>query len=247
MMIYGFFFFKKIIISQENIKMKKAGISTKTIKFIKDITKNNNRDWFAENKERYLEAKADVEAFGDALVAEMQKHDNIEKIKVYRIYRDVRFSKDKTPYKDFMSAYVERATKWLRGGYYFHLQPGHYFVGGGFWSPNKEDLARIRYELAADPDRFRKILNAKKFKEHFGTLQGDQLKTAPKGYDRDHPAIDLLRYKQFLVSEPFTEKEVTSPEFLGRVVKNFKAMRPFFDFMSDTLTTDSNGEPLWDS
>jgi len=115
------------------------------------------------------------------------------------------------------------------------------FFAGGFWGPNAADLKRIRTEFAHDPEIFQKILNSESFKSNFGTLQGEQLKTKPKGFDVDHPAIDLLRYKQFLVIKRFTDKEVLSPQFLELALDAFKNMRPFFDYMSEVLTTDANG------
>ncbi|MEM9821375.1 MAG: DUF2461 domain-containing protein [Bacteroidota bacterium] len=213
-------------------------------KFLKDLDKNNNRPWFNENKDRYLVAQQSMKAFTETLVNEMSYHDNIEGIRLHRIYRDVRFSKDKTPYKARFSGGMKRATKWLRGGYYFHIQPGNSLLAGGFWGPNSPDLKRIRQEIAADAKPLRKIIKAAKFKKYFGELQGDQVKTAPKGYAKDHPNIDLLRYKQFLLIHPFTDEEVQQKNFMKELVKGYKNMRPFFDYMSEVLTTDSNGVPI---
>ncbi len=120
---------------------------------------------------------------------------------VFRIYRDVRFSKDKSPYKTHFSGSLKRATKQLRGSYYFHLEPGPCFVGGGFWGPEPDDLNFIRLYLALNPAPLRKILKSKSFKSNFGELQGEKLVNVPKGFEKDHPAADLLRYKQFLISK----------------------------------------------
>ncbi|MFT5595427.1 MAG: hypothetical protein ACI8QH_000208 [Flammeovirgaceae bacterium] len=216
-------------------------------KFLKDIEKNNNRDWFAENKPTYVDAHEHFKALAETINAGMQKQDHIEKMKLYRIYRDVRFSKNKAPYKNSFSGGFSRATKALRGGYYFHLQPaGKSMVGGGFWQPEASDLQRVREEIASDVAPLRKILNSASFKKHFGKLEGQQLKTAPKGYPKDHPDIDLLRYKSFVVSHYFTDEEVLSPGFAEEVLKYFKATRPFFDYMSEVLTTDINGASLLD-
>lgn len=164
---------------------------------------------------------------------------------MFRIYRDVRFSKDKSPYKTHWSGSFKRASKYRRGGYYFHIEPGNQsFIAGGFWAPNKEDLARIREEIAQAPDEFREIIETKTFVDTFGSLQGEQLKSAPKGYDKDHPAIDLLRYKQFIVVKPFSDEEVLRSDFVEVVNAVFQKMRPFFDYMSEVLTTDANGEPI---
>lgn len=188
-------------------------------------------------------------SFADELLAKMNEHDTIEtptgKQSLYRIYRDVRFSKDKSPYKTHWSGGFARATKALRGGYYFHIQPGDQsFIGGGFWDPNKEDLLRIREEIARDAIELRAILNEPSFVTRFGDMSGEQLKTAPKGFDKEHPDVDLLRYKQFIFGRNFSDKEVLHADFLEVANNTFKAMRPFFDFMSDVLTTDSNGAPL---
>jgi len=224
---------------------KTTSIDPSIFKFLKKLAKNNHRDWFNTNKDQYLIEKEKFQAFADTLLNEMSHHDEIETLKVYRIYRDVRFSKDKTPYKINMSGSLKRATKWRRGGCYFHLEPGNNsFIGGGFWGPHKDDLKRIRIELANDPKTFRKIISTASFKKNFGDLKGQQLKTAPRDYPKDHPAIDLLRYKQFLLYKRFTDKEVMAPGFAKKMSNGFKAMRPFFDFMSEVLTTDVNGVPI---
>lgn len=210
--------------------------------FLKDVEKNNNREWFAKHKPKYEAANAHFKALAEEINAGMQQQDNIEKMKLFRIYRDVRFSKNKDPYKSSFSGGFSRATKALRGGYYFHVQPGgQSMVGGGFWQPDAPDLKRIRQELVSDASPLRKIMNSASFKKHFGTLEGQQLKTAPKGFPKDHPDIDLLRYKSFIVRHYFTDEEVETPGFAQEVLKKFKAMRPFFDYMSEVLTTDLNG------
>lgn len=225
-----------------------AVITKANLEFLKTLKNNNNRDWFNENKDLYLTQHQETIAFADALLAEMQKHDNIEtptgKKSLMRIYKDVRFSKDKSPYKTNWGGGFKRATKLLRGGYYFHIQPGACFVGGGFWAPESKDLLKIRKDISANPDDLRKIINSKSFKDTFGTLQGEKLKTCPKGFDKEDPALDLLQYKQFLISKSFTDKEVMAPDFYKKANETFKAMRPFFNYMSYVLTTDENGEIL---
>jgi len=215
--------------------------------FLKDVEKNNNRDWFAEHKSEYVKAHEHFKAFAESLNDGMLKQDHIENMKLFRIYRDVRFSKNKAPYKNSFSGGCSRAGKALRGGYYFHLQPGgNSMVGGGFWQPEAPDLKRIREEIDADAAPLRKILNSASFKKHFGKLEGQQLKTAPKGYPKDHPDIDLLRFKSFIVTKHFTDKEVLSVGFANEILKYFKATRPFCDYMSEVLTTDINGVSLID-
>lgn len=226
--------------------MSTARVTPQVFEFLRDLSENNHRDWFQAHKDRYEEAHATMIGFADELLAEMRKHDHIEtptgKKSLMRIYRDVRFSKNKSPYKIFFGGGFRRATVHLRGGYYYHLQPdGNTFVGGGFWGPNKEDLLRIRQEFAADDSEIRAIVADPRFVENFGELKGEELKTAPKGFDRDHPAIDLIRKKQFLISRTFTDKEALSAGFVQQVSDTFQAMRPFFDYMSEVLTTDANG------
>jgi len=220
-------------------------ITPPTLKFLKNLKKNNNRDWFNENKHRYESAREELKNLQAALLDEMSHQDEIAQVKLYRIYRDVRFSKNKVPYKTHFSGYVERATKWKRGGYYFQVSPGgNSMAGGGFWSPEKDDLKRIREEIASNDQPLRKIINAKAFKDTFTKLDGQQLKTAPRGFDKEHPAVDLLRYKQFIISKKFTDQEVLDENFVKELCKVYKKMRPFFDYMSEVLTTDENGVPI---
>ena len=220
-------------------------IPASALEFLKLIKQNNNRDWFNAHKERYLQELAHLERFADAVLHELNKEDVIEtpsgKKSLHRIYRDTRFSKEKTPYKTNWSGGYRRATKLRRGGYYFHIEPGNSFIAGGFWGPNAEDLKRIRDEIAFDAAPLRKILKAKHFIKTFGALQGEQVKTTPKGYDAGNEGIDLLRYKQYLLTRPFTDKEVLDPSFVKETVSTFRYMRPFFDYMSEVLTTDING------
>ncbi|RKS21945.1 uncharacterized protein (TIGR02453 family) [Flavobacterium endophyticum] len=228
-----------------------ARIPASSFDYLKMLKENNDRDWFNENKDRYLKEYDSLEHFADALLQELRSHDVIEtasgKKSLHRIYRDTRFSKDKTPYKTNWSGGYKRATALRRGGYYFHIEPGNSFIAGGFWAPNTEDIKRIREDISSDPDTLRKIIESKTFKATFGSLQGEQLKTTPKGFDAADSAIDLLRYKQFLLVKRFTDDEVLSPSFLKEADQTFKNMRPFFDYMSEVLTTDANGEPLYSS
>jgi uncharacterized protein (TIGR02453 family) len=228
--------------------MSKIKINTSNLDFLKQIKKNNNREWFADHKERYTNELADVEAFADALLSEMNKHDVLEtasgKKSLFRIYRDTRFSKDKTPYKTHWSGSFKRATKKRRGGYYFHIEPGNSFAGGGFWAPDPKDLKRIREEIAHDASVLRKILKSKSFVDTFGSVHGDQVQNAPKGFSADHPAIDLIKYKQYVLMRKFSDKEVLADDFLKQVNDTFKKMRPFLDYMTEVLTTDENGISL---
>ena len=225
-------------------------IQKSIFKFLKDITEHNNRDWFAEHKEDYQSHHNSLVDFSDNLIDLMRMHDNIEtptgKKAVKRIYRDVRFSKNKAPYKTYSGMSFKRGTQLLRGGYYVHIEPGNSFVGGGFWGPNKDDLLRIRKGIETDQEEFRAVLNSDKFKSVFGALEGEQLKICPKGFDKESTAIDLLRYKQFLIKKDFSDDEVLKADFLQNTNELFEAMRPFFDLMSYILTTDANGVPLFE-
>lgn len=215
-----------------------------TIGFLKSISVNNNKDWFQKNKPKYDAALDNIKAFVSAVEKDLNQNDVIEKSKTFRIYRDVRFSKDKAPYKEYFGSSFMRASAARRGGYYLHIEPGNSFVGGGFWAPNPADLKRIRDEFEMDDKPIRKIIADKTFKKYFGSLHGEAVKTAPKGFDKDHPAIDLIRMKQFTVTRQFSDEEVLAKNFQKEVVKTYEAMRPYFDYMSEVLTTDLNGVPL---
>lgn len=221
-------------------------IQPATLQFLADLSANNHRDWFQAHKDRYEAALENMKRFTEAVEKALGETDHLENAKLFRIYRDVRFSKDKAPYKNHFGMGFSRATKRLRGGYYLHIEPGASFAGGGFWAPNPADLKRIRDEFAADDKPIRQIMADPTFKNYFGTLQGDELKTAPAGFDKDSPAIDLIRKKNFTVQRNFTDAEVTAGNFLQEVQRSFEAMRPYFDYMSMVLTTDLNGVSLID-
>ncbi|WP_159469926.1 DUF2461 domain-containing protein [Dyadobacter sp. 3J3] len=223
-------------------------IPASSLDFLKVLRENNNRDWFNEHKDEFIAQQAFVEDFAGLLLNELNKEDLIEtpsgKKILHRIYRDTRFSKEKIPYKTNWSGSYTRATKQKRGGYYFHIEPGNSFVAGGFFGPSAEDLKRIRDDISFDAAPLRKILNSKSFKDNFGTLQGEQVRTAPKGFDKNDPAIDLLRFKQFLLIKRFSDEEVLGTSFLIEASSAFKNMRPFFDYMSEVLTTDLDGSVI---
>ena len=214
------------------------------IEFLKKLEKNNNREWFADNKPEYDKAlKATKLVFND-IYSKMQVHDELDKMKLFRIYRDVRFSKNKLPYKNNFGGTFHRVKPRLRGGYYVQIQPGNNFIACGFWDPSKEDLLRIRKEFEMDDYEIKSIINDSKFKSVWGALKGDELKTAPRNFDKDHEAIDLIKKKQYIFSILFTDAEVISEDFAQKVNDYFKTIRPFFDYMSDVLTTDLNGVSL---
>jgi len=220
-------------------------VEKQALDFLQKLKENNNRDWFADNKSDFTKAQDNVKAVFAKIQEDLEAHDEIDKFKLYRIYRDVRFSKDKTPYKTHFSGSYSRKGKHLRGGYYLQISPEESFLAGGFWAPEKDDLLRIRKEIEMDDTEFREILNAKEYKQYFGgEFRGDELKTAPKGFDKTHPAIDLIRKKGYIAVRNFSTDEVLADNFLEEVAISFTALRPFFDLFSDVLTTNLNGESL---
>ena len=180
--------------------------------FLTQLKENNNREWFAENKKAFLAEEKLAKTFFTAVYTDLEKIDSLDKMQVFRIFRDVRFSKNKLPYKNHFSVGFNRAKPLLRGGMYLHLENNASFVGGGFWEPNAADLFRMRKEIE---------------------------------FDKTHPDIDLIRKKQFLLTRSFTNEAVLSTNFQSEVIATFKAMRPFFNYMSDVLSTDLNGESIY--
>jgi len=217
--------------------------ATLILKFLKDIAKNNNRDWFEKNKPVYLEAKSSFEDFLEALHKELLKFDeslaglNPRKLG-FRIYRDVRFSKDKRPYKTNMGAgFSPNGKMEQEPGYYIHFEPGNKnMIAGGVYMPNPENLAKIRQEIDYNPKALLKILNDKEFKKYFGGLSDwDRVKTAPKGYPKDHPHIDLLKNKSFTVSCQFTDTEVKDPKFVKKVAAVAKNIKKLNDYLKEAI------------
>jgi len=226
--------------------MSKTTINPKAVQFLKRLKKNNNRDWFNEHKDEYKKLETEIKDFYNTLNLELQKNDQIDKLKMFRIYRDVRFSKDKTPYNIHYSGYFGRATARLRGSYYLRIKSNATIIGCGFWGPSKEDLLRIRKEFELDDTEIREIINNKEFKKVWGEFVGNELKTAPRGFDKEHKAIDLIKKKQFLFIREFTDKEMLAKDFQKTVTESFKAILPFFNYMSEILTTDLNGVSIFE-
>ena len=224
--------------------MSKNIINPEVFSFFTELSENNNRGWFEKNKIRFKSLELEMKEFLSEIKNKLNDHDNIEKTKMFRIYRDVRFSKNKTPYKTHFGMTLHRHKPTLRGGYYIHIEPNNSFLGVGFWGPNPSDLLRIRKELEFDSIELRKIINEKKFKQIWGPIVGEEVKTSPKGFNLDHPNIDLIRKKQYVFIKKVTDEEVISFEFLSLIENHFKAIRPFFDYMSCLLTTDLNGESI---
>ena len=219
-------------------------LSSDIFSFFKKLEKNNNREWFEQHKPEFKALETTVKQFGEALKDQLNQHDSIDRFKLFRVYRDVRFSKDKTPYKTHFGLTWHRTKPEYRGGYYLHLKPNDIFLACGFWDPNPADLKRIRQEIDMDADEYRDIINEPNFKRIWGDLQGDAVKTAPKGYAKDHPNIDLLRHKQHIFMVRYTQEDVAAADFLDRLDTALQAVRPFVDYMSAVLTTNADGESL---
>jgi uncharacterized protein (TIGR02453 family) len=214
------------------------------ITFLKEIAQNNNKPWFEERKPYFKTLDTNFKNYTNDIMLDLNQHDVIERAKTFRIYRDIRFSKDKTPFKAHRSANWIRAGADKRGGYYMRIKPNEHVIGVGFFSPEKEDLLRIRKELELDAQQLRVIISDEQFIKCWGNLMGEQLKTAPRNFDKEHPDMDLIKFKSFYFMKSFTDQEVQSKDFSSRVKASFKTARPFLDFMSDVLTTDLNGESL---
>ncbi|MFC4722224.1 DUF2461 domain-containing protein [Geojedonia litorea] len=218
-------------------------ISKNVLDFFNRLEKNNDRDWFNEHKKEFKTIEAEVKMAYKHLFEMLKAHDDVDQFKMFRIYRDVRFSKNKLPYKTHFGGSYHRKKPELRGGYYLHIAPNNEsFIATGFWEPNSDDLYRIRKEFEIDDSEIRTIVNDKSFKSVWGEFVGDELKTAPRDFDKNHPAIDLIRKKQYIFTKKYSDLEVLSDTFLEDVNNSFKAIRPFFDYMSAVLTTNLNGE-----
>jgi len=219
-------------------------INPDVLAFYKELDKNNTREWFESQKSRYKGLVAEIKQYAEEIKNSLSTTDEIDRAKLFRIYRDVRFSKDKTPFKTHFGISFDRKKPHLRGGYYLHIAPGDTFIATGFWNPDKNDLYRIRKEMEVDAAELRDVIADNELKVYWGALQGDEVKTAPKGFSKEHADIDLIRKKQYLFIKKFTDKEVLSAGFQDQIITHFKAIRPFFDYMSNVLTTDLNGVSL---
>jgi uncharacterized protein (TIGR02453 family) len=213
-----------------------------TIKFLKDLKKNNNREWFEKNRKVYEAAKADYLDFVSKVLTELKKSDaSLEGLEpkqcVFRINRDVRFSKDKSPYKTNMGASFSKGGKKVQAaGYYFHGEPGQPFIAGGLWMPMAPELKKIRQEIDYNFDEFKKIVTSKKFTAQFsGLQQSDILQRPPKGYDENNPAIEYLKLKSFIGSSPLTDADLTSKDLVKKVVAACNALQPLIHFLNRAL------------
>lgn len=216
-----------------------ATVSADTFKFLKDLAKNNNKEWFTANKKRYDAAKADFEVFVAELIQQVAKFDPAigaldAKKCIFRIYRDTRFSKDKTPYKINMGANFSASPSKIHdhAGYYIHIEPGKSFLAGGAYEPQTPWINKIRQEIDYNTKDFKKLITAASFKKNFGEIQGDKLKTVPKGFPKDHPELSLLQYKSFLLVHNCDDKLAQSDGFMKHLTDVYKSMKPFNDFLN---------------
>ena len=222
-----------------------AAIQKSIFSFLNKLKTNNNRDWMMEHKKEYQSNEKILKEFYSSVEASLNITDEISKLKVFRINRDLRFSKDKTPYNIHRSASFSRAGAHRRGGYYLRIEPGKSAMAGGFFSPENHDLLRIRREFEMDTTEIKTILNQKEFKKAFqGFNQENKLKTAPRGFNKEDPNIDLIKLKNYFVAHRFTDDQVLSKDFEDRLMHHFLLLRPYFDYMSEVLTTDLNGVSL---
>ena len=210
------------------------------LQFLAQLERNNNKAWFEENRPAYDAARAAVEDFLEAVIDALRNTDQLGDLTakqcLMRIHRDIRFSRDKSPYNTAISASIAPGgRKSGKMGYYISVGPGNRtIVAGGLYSPTPEQLARFRKAIESDASRLRAIAKARPFVEHFGQIAGEKLKTAPKGYDRAHPDIDLLQLKQAIVIRHFTDAEILKPDFPEHVVAACKAMKPFVTWLDKT-------------
>lgn len=214
----------------------------KTLKFLSDLARNNNRPWFNAHKDRYLEAKAEFEAMVEELIPSLQRIDpELGPLTLsectYRIYRDTRFSPDKTPYKVHMGAYINRQGKKSPfAGYYVHISPVEGSLwGGGLYCPDPRILKAVREDIYENIDEFLAILHDPAFATYFRLSEHDKLKKAPQGFPSDWPYIDLLKNRHFDVLAPIPEPLLRTPEFLDRTLEAFAALKPLNRFLNFTI------------
>ncbi len=215
---------------------------TQILKFLSDLSKHNNRPWFEKNKDQYLEAKDQFEQFITRFHSELVKFEpslgGLDPKKLpFRIYRDVRFSKDKRPYKINMGAGISPGGKMMQEpGYYIHIEPGKSFIAGGMYMPEPANLGKIRQEIDYNGDKLEKVFKSKSFKKWYNGFEDwDKLKTVPKGYPKDHPRLDWLQHKTYVVSHYFKDAEVKNKNFVKQLVDACKAMKPMNDFLKEAM------------
>lgn len=212
-----------------------------TIAFLNELKQNNSRDWFNANKDKYLEAKDEFEFFVSVIIEGLITIDpdlerQMPKDTTFRIYRDIRFSKNKLPYKTNMGSYICRGGKKSDfGGYYIHLEPQNSFIGGGVHMPSPEVLKKIRADILENGDELTEIIQQKDFMDTFNGLSGEKLKNPPRGYDKNLPYIDLLKYKSFTVFKKITDQDLEAEELSGAILRDFQIMLPLVRFLNYSI------------
>jgi uncharacterized protein (TIGR02453 family) len=216
-----------------------ATISKESFRFLNQIKQNNNKPWFEKNRPEYERARAEFLLFMTKLLAGIRKIESIPEKEpakyIQRIYRDIRFSKDKTPYKSFFSSIIERGPENRKCPLYLHIQPGRSMIGGGVWDPSPETLKMIRQEIDYNGVVLQKIIHSNVFLKQFGKISGSKLSRLPKGYEADNPNIELLKYKQFIFERSFDDELVLSKQFIPEILKSYKAAMPFFGFFDQAM------------
>jgi uncharacterized protein (TIGR02453 family) len=213
------------------------------ISFLKDLGKNNNREWFNKNKSRYLEAKEQFEAFVSTLIPEVEKFDKdvahlLPKDCVFRIYNDTRFSKNKPPYKANMGAFLVKGGKNAgNAGYYFHIEPGGCFLGGGIYMPQPERLKLIRQEIYYNLDKFLSIINDKNFKKYFGEIDGEKTSRVPKDFPADFKGAEWLKLKSYTVLYPIKQEMLHEKDFSKKILSVFTNMTQLNHFLNTAVST----------
>lgn len=216
--------------------------SKNSINFLNELRENNNKEWFENNRKAYDNLRNELIQFSSEIIKEISKWDdgyaNLDPKKcLFRINRDVRFSKDKSPYKTNMGAWFSKGGKdWVLSGYYFHLEPDKSFIAAGSYEPMPEQLKLIRQEIDYNLEEFQSILNKKEFKTCYGNMSGRGLKTIPKGYDKDNPAIDYLRFKDFIVTKNLAQESLMSENLTALCVSSFKAASGFNNFLDRAVS-----------
>ena len=220
-------------------------LQSATLKFLKELEKNNNKPWFDTHRKRYEAARADFTTFIQQVIDKHGKKDPgirnlVAKDCLFRINRDIRFSKDKSPYKNNFGASINKGGKQSvsSAGYYFHLQPGQSFTGGGIWMPAPEDLRKVRQEIDYNFNDFKKIIGSKTFKSVYGDLSHDavyKLTRLPKGYEADNPAAEYLKLKSFVTMISLRDTELTSKDLVEKTARAFAALQPLIEFINHSL------------
>ena len=211
------------------------------LNFLKELSQNNNKEWYQQNKDKYLKARQDFEMVVGLLITEISKFDKsivglLPKDCIFRIFRDVRFSNDKTPYKTNFGAYIAKGGK-KRGfaGYYLHIEPKNPFLAGGVYMPPSPVLKSIREDIYHNIEEFKNIIDSKDFKQYFGQIWGSKLTSPPKGYSKEFKDIELLKFKDYNMVHDLTEKQITDKQFVNYALDVFKAMVPFNAFLNHAI------------